>query len=288
MSLNNPLKSLQAIKPSDVLRNGTLQSPRLGTTFLGNIPSIPVVSPQSYFLQQMESWISSPSNSSQWVLLFDDFPKTLKTEVLRELEYHRGEGWNVPYTQLTNYFLHKVIGCVFAQTAEIPRERSLVSYPNSKRGFRGAPIMDKRDAHQNLELGFLETNLSFVDGICRPWAALAAHKGLVARPEDESIKTTLTLIQYGKTNQYLSPIARKVWTFFDVCCVCVEKVSYDYSNSTVEKRTGVAFSYSNYQVYHTTYIPVFSLIDKFSNGGLKELTDTVILDKSIKNLGKLF
>mgnify|MGYP001596073406 CR=1 FL=1 len=278
MSLNNPLQ---------ILKKGTLGSPQIGTSILGNIPSIPAISPQNFYLQQMESWVSAPSNASQWVILFDSFPKTLKTEVLRELEYTHGEGWNVPYKQLTNYFLQKMIGCVFAQTVKIPRERVEVSYPDSFRGFRGSPVAQNRSPHQNLELGFLETNLSFVDGICRPWAALTAHKGLVARPDDESIKTNITLIQYAKTNQNLSPIARKMWTFFDVCCTNVASVPYDYKNGDVEVRSGVEFSYSNYQVYHTTYIPIFSLIDKFSNGGLNELKDVVTLDKSIKNLGSL-
>lgn len=236
----------------------------------------------------MESWISSPSNATQWVLLFEDFPKTLKTAVLNELEPTKGEAWNVPYTQLTNYFLHKTIGCVFAQGCEIPRERVDVVYPRSQRGFRGSPIVEGRSNHQNLTLSFMETNLSFVDGICRPWSILTSHKGLVARPENESIKTNITLIQYAKTNQYLSPIARKMWTFFDACCVDVAKVPYDYKNDAVETRSSIEFAYSTYQLYNTTYIPVFTLIDKFSNGGLKELTDTVILDDSIKNLGKLF
>lgn len=236
----------------------------------------------------MESWISSPSNATQWVLLFEDFPKTLKTEVLRELEPTKGEAWNIPYKQLTNYFLQKTIGCVFAQGCEIPRERTEIRYPDSQRGFRGSPYAAPRAVHQNLQLSFMETNLSFVDGICRPWSILTSHKGLVARPENESIKTNITLIQYAKTNQYLSPIARKMWTFFDACCVNTEKVSYDYKNDVVETRSNVEFTYSTYQLYNTTYIPVFTLIDKFSNGGLKELTDTVILGKSIDNIGKLF
>ena len=279
MALNNPL---------EIIKKGALGSPQIGTSILGNLPSIPIVSPQNYFLQQMESWISAPSNATQWVLLIDSFPKTLKTEVMRELEYTRGEGWNVPYKQLTNYFLHKTIGCVFAQNVQIPAERVDVSYPDSFRSFRGSPVGGPRQPHRNLELSFLETNLSFVDGICRPWAALTAHKGLVARPEDESIKTNMTIIQYAKTNQFLSPIARKMWTFFDVCCTNVPNVPYDYKNDAVEIRSGIEFAFSNYQVYNTTYIPVFSLIDKFSNGGVEELLDTVVIDDSIKNLGKLF
>jgi len=266
MSLNNPLQSSKRVSTG---------SPQSRRSVIGNIPSIPSISPQNYFLQQMESWITSPSNSSQWVLLFESFPKTLNTAVMRELEYTRGEGWNVPYDELTDYFLHKTIGCFFAQKAEIPREKVNVDYPDSFRGFRGSPISRGRQAHQILELEFLETNLSFVDGICRPWAALAAHKGLVARPEEESIKTNLTLIQYGRTDAFKSPVARKIWTFFDVCCVGVSKVPYDYKNDTVETRTGIEFAYSNYQVHHTDYQHINPLIAGFTRNGIDSLGDTL-------------
>lgn len=284
MSFNNPLT---VNNPREILRRGTLGSPQIGTTVLGNLPSIPLISPQSYFLQQMESWISSPSNSSQWVLLFDDFPQILKTEVIRELEPNSASGWNIPYKQMTNYFLQKAIGCVFAQNVEIPRERINVNNINPKRGFRGTPVADIRTTHLPLTLSFMETNLSFVDSILRPWAILTSHKGLVARPPEDSIKTNVTIIQYAKTNQYLSQIARKMWTFYDVACIYVPNVPYDYEKSSVEKRTGIEFTYNSYKLYNTTYIPVFSLIDKFSNGGLNEIKDVAVVGQSIKNLGKL-
>jgi len=266
MSLNNPLQSSKGVA------TGPSSSRK---SVIGNIPSLPSISPQNFFLQQMETWITSPSNSTQWVLLFESFPKTLKTSVMRELEYTRGEGWNVPYDQLTDYFLHKTIGCFFAQKAEIPRERVNLTYPDSLRGFRGSPISKDRQPHQNLELEFLETNLSFVDGICRPWAALTAHKGLVARPGDESIKTNLTLVQYGRTDAYRSPVARKIWTFFDVCCVGVSKVPYRYKNDSVETRSGVEFAYTNYQVHHTDYQHINPLIAGFTQNGIDSLGDAI-------------
>lgn len=40
MALNNPL---------EVIKRGTLGSPQIGRTILGNIPSIPAISTQSFF-----------------------------------------------------------------------------------------------------------------------------------------------------------------------------------------------------------------------------------------------
>jgi hypothetical protein len=281
MSFNNPI---------DSLKKGGLQSPDLGQTILGNIPSIPIISPRNYFLQNMESWISSPANTTQWLVLFDDFPKSLKRETLQELEYTDGakQGWNIPLKTMTNYFLQKTIGCVFCQGFSLPRERMKTDYRDSKRGFLGSPVSDGREGMENMRLDFLETNLSFVDSILRPWAILVGHKGLVARPDDESVKTTITVIQYGRTNQNLSPIPRKIWTFYDACPVAIAQTEYNYADESVEIRSGIEFTFSRYQVYNSTYIPVFSLIDKFSNGGFDEIKDTVILDDSIKKLDNLF
>lgn len=282
MSLNNPIETI---------RQGGLQSPDIGQTILGNIPSIPIISPRNYFLQQMESWISAPTHSTQWIMLFDDFPKTLKTEVLQELEYTTGDkrGWNIPYKQLTNYFLHKTIGCVFAQGFEIPRQRAKHDWMQPKRGFQSGVVAQGRDFNQPFRMDFLETNLSFVDGILRPWILLAGHKGLVARPKEESIKTNITVIQYGRTSQFLSPIPRKIFTFYDACPVAIQPSNYNYSDEGVEKRTGIEFVYNHYDVYNTTYIPVFDLVDKFSSGnGVDEILNTVRLDDSLKKLGNAF
>ena len=281
MSLNNPIT---------VLKKGGLQSPDIGQTILGNIPSLVTISPRSYFLQQMESWISAPSNASQWIILFEDFPKTLQTEVLQGLEYTSGDkkGWNIPKKALTNYALQKTIGCVFAQGVRLPKERNIIGYTPPIRGFLGGPVAQGREPAQPLILDFLETYLSFVDGILRPWTILSEHRGLVARPKAESIKTNITVIQYGFTSQNLAPIARKIWNFYDVCPVGITSATYDYSNGEVERRTGIEFAYNKYDLYNTTYIPVFDLIDKFSNGGVKEILNTVILDESINKIKNIF
>jgi hypothetical protein len=281
MSFNNPI---------EIIKKGTLGSPNLGTSILGTLPSIPLISTRNYFLQQMESWVSAPANTTQWVVLFDDFPETLKQKTIQELEYTGGDktAWNVPFKQMTNYFLQKSIGCVFAQGIQLPKETINIDYRPQNRGFLSGPITGNRIPKQNLVIDFLETNLSFTDGILRPWAILAGHKGLVARPQVESIKTNITIIQYARTNQNLSPIPRKIWTFYDVVPVHIGETEYNYADESVEVRTGVQFAYSRYQMHNSTYIPVFSLIDKFANGGLDELLDVVKIDDSLKNLGNLF
>lgn len=281
MSFNNPVQ---------VLQKGTLNSPNVGSTVLGNIPSVPLISSRNYFLQSLESWISTPSMTTQWVVLIEDFPKTLKQEVLQELEHTSGDklGWNIDVAvkSLGSYFLQKAIGCVFAQGFQTPKQTSNVNITDSKRGFLGSPIMESRAPNDFLSLDFLETNLSFVDAVIRPWVLLTAHKGLVARPEEESIKTDITILQYSRTNQFLSQIPRKVWTFYGCCPVDISSTEYNYKDESVEVRNGVKFAYNYYQVHHTTYIPIPSLIEKFMNGGIGEILGVSTIERSIDNITK--
>ena len=271
--------------------NNPITSGLTETNILGNIPSIPLISNRNYFLQQLESWMSTPASTTQWIVLFEDFPKLLKQEVLQELEYTTGDkiSWNIPYERLTNIAYQKVIGCVFCQGMELPQDRiSINNAETISRSFIGTPTSGTRQGFAPLKLDFLETNLSFVDLILRPWVILTAHKGLVARPKDESIKTNITIIEYAKTNQYLSQVPRKVWNFYDVAPISISQTSHGYSEENTEIRKGIEFLYSRYTVHGSTYIPVFSLIDKFMSGGISELQNIVTVGSSINNLGKLF
>lgn len=279
MSLNNPIQ---------ILSEGQLFSPNVGTTVLGNIPSLPLISPRDLFLQSLESWISAPSMSTQWVVLFDAFPKTLNQAILQNLENISGDkgGWNIDIAvdSLGNYFFQRLIGCLFAQEFQTPDQR-LISYnEQSKRGFMGAQIARDRRVVEPLELSFLETNLSFVDAMIRPWTILASHKGMVARPDDESIKTNIHIYQYTRTNQFLSQIPRKIWSFYDCVPVGVSGSQYSYSNENIEIRKNIRFSYNWYQVYNTTYIPIPTLIEKFTNGGIQEILNVQRVTDSIDNV----
>jgi hypothetical protein len=278
MGLNNPITSLA---------QGVLQSPNIGSTILGSIPSISLVSPRNVFLQQMESWVSAIPMSTQWVVLFDDFPIPLKQEVLGKLEpAGDGRGWNIDISKkvLTSYVYQKLIGCVFAQGFQAPRQSVDARNDENYRGFLGAPISYNRVKNEPLNLTFLETNASFVDTVIRPWSILTSHLGLIARPKEQNIKTNITILQYTRTNQALSQIPRKIWTFYNACPISIPGNSYDYSNESVEKQSNIKFIYSHYQVSNSTYIPIPDLIEKFSNGGIREILGASTIGRSINKI----
>lgn len=281
MGFNNPISSLS---------QGILQSPNIGSTILGSIPSISLISPRNTFLQIMEGWQASIPMSTQWVVLFEDFPVPLKQEILQKLEETSGDkkGWNIdiPKKTLTSYIYQKLIGCVFAQGFQAPRQTLDARTDENYRGFLGAPISYKRQKNEPLDLTFLETNASFVDTVIRPWVILTGHLGMIARPKEESIKTNIHILQYTRTNQSLAQIPRKIWSFYNCCPVSIPGNSYSYSNEGVEKQSNIKFLYSHYQLQNSTYIPFPDLIDKFTNGGIDEILGISTIKSSINKFKK--
>lgn len=277
MAFPNPIK---------ILSNGGLQAPSIGNT----IPTIPLISARNYFLQSLESWIATPSMSTQWIAIIERFPQQLNEDVLQTLELVSGDkkGWNVPKTELTNFFLQKTIGCVFCQGFEAPKQRMETVTTNlDSRGFYAPAVGGRRLPMEPLVLSFLETNLSFVDGILRPWSILAGHKGLVARTPEEDIKTNIHIFQYAKTASFLSQVPRKIWSFYDCVPINIGGGSYNYTKENVEIKSNVQFAYNWYQMANTTYIPIPDLIDKLTSGQLfDDVLGTITVGSSIKKVAK--
>jgi hypothetical protein len=149
----------------------------------------------------------------------------------------------------------EVIGCIFAEGVRFPGETINVERvgitEGSRRGFINAPIITGRSDFEPLEIGFMETNQSFVDGVLRPWSILAAHYGLLAR--SDSIKADIIVYQLARAinetqNIVRKNVIRKQWTFKDCVPIYVspEDVTYDATSSYPKKQ--VQFVYNSYQI----------------------------------------
>lgn len=284
MSLN-PLQSIGV--------NGGLGAPSLELPLIGNIPTIPLISTRDFYLQAMESWITTIPMTSQWMVFIESFPKDLNQNLIQELEKTTGSknGWNIklPKMTLTNFLVQKTVGCILAQGFQCPKHTNTISHDIAARGFLGGPIMDKRGPNDNLILGFLETNMSFVDSIVRPWCFLTAHKGLVARPKAQSVKTNIHIFQYAKTNQNLSQVPRKIWSFYDVAPISVmDGTDLTYSEKNDPEIIKTEWAYNYYEISFSTYVPIPDLISKFANGGFKEIIGINRVGQSVKKVGNLF
>lgn len=254
---NNPLGQLQIGK-------------LLGT----NIPSVPIISTRDYFLAQLNSWITTPSLQSQWILLIDKFPAALNSQMIRNLE--RTGGLNAAYdinsarTLLTLYPFQRVSGCIFANTVNIPNEAYTVENVGveNNRGFLPGLISKNREGYSGkpLEVGFLETNTSFIDNVIRPWVMLASHLGFVARKDEKyNIKTNISVLFYNKTFQNLNMIPSKIFRFYNCVPTQVQNQSFDYREKNETAGYTANFAFTNYTVENSLYLPLPQLIKTISN-----------------------
>jgi hypothetical protein len=255
---------------------GSLAAPSLVASNIA-IPGIPLISFRDYFLTTMESWITTIPLRTQFIALFDSFPASLNTQILQQLEPIKGAGFDINLAKraLTSYPLQGIVGCIFLDGVDIPTETLMgTNAPiNNNRGFIPGSILGDRDAFSSnpLTLQFKETNTSFTDMVMRPWVILAAHKGYVARPPAESIKTNITIIQYSRTYQNISQIPRKIWKFYNCVPLSVSSRNLSYDTEQVDKYD-VRFIYDKYSVESNLYVPLPDIISKIGKGSIPRIS----------------
>ena len=281
--MNNPFtNALNALGNNFTgLATGTnpLFAPQVTNLFGFNIPGVPIISVRDYFLFQMESWFTSIPNSSQWIIVVDNYPAALRTSIIQGLERtdgsKKGFDINTATTILNSYPLQRVIGCLFAHSITIPTEQFDVistSVPNN-RGFLPGILGGGRSTEPpTLVIDFRETNTSFIDFVVRPWVILASHFGMVARPNDvrgrkdfKNMKVNMTLLEYTRTYHSISMIPRKVFNFYNCVPYQVSEQSLDYTDDKLITYS-TRWTYSNYTVENNLYLPIADIVNRISNG----------------------
>jgi hypothetical protein len=154
--------------------------------------------------------------------------------------------------------VQNVIGCIFAQGVVLPGEDISLEYAGisegSKRGFINAPIINGRANFQPLEVGFLDTNRSFVDGFLRPWSIVVAHKGLIAsRETEEDIKAAIVVHQLARNGTDKDSVIRKSFLFTECAPINISGETLDYSGGTEFPKLQAKFVYNKYAVYDSSY-----------------------------------
>lgn len=257
-----------------------LSQPQISELIGFNIPGVPLVSTRDYFLLQLQSWLTSIPLQTQWIAVIDTFPLCLRTDLIQALERTDGgrKGFDIDQakTLLTTYPFQKVIGCVFAQGAQIPREAYTAKSlgVENNRGFIPGIISGEREGYgeNQLTLSFLETNTSIIDFVFRPWTIMASHYGYVARPGDLpgsrdffNIKSNLTLLCYTRSYQNISQIPRKIFTFYNIVPTLINNQTLDYGEEPGEALNySVNFTYTNYTIQNSLYFPLADIITNIS------------------------
>lgn len=254
-----------------------------------NIPGKPLISARDYFLAQMDSWLTTIPMTTQWVVVVQRYPKALTSSIIQSLERTDASkhGWDITAAVniLASYPFQSVVGCLFAHEVTIPSEQYDVvsaAIPNN-RGFLPGILAGNRSTEPpTLAITFKDTNTSFIDSVIRPWVILTSHFGLVTRPgdsatllgntfDDKNVKTNIMILQYTRSLQNISMIPRKIWQFYNCAPFNVSEQTLEYSEEklpTVQTR----WSYSNYTVSDSLYLPLGSLIQNISHYGWPSVT----------------
>ena len=258
-----------------------LAIPSITSLFGFTVPGTPLISSRDYFLSQMESWFTTIPMRTQWMVLIQNYPSLLQTSVIQNLERTEGNYNNFNINQavsiLKAYPLNKVVGCIFAQGADIPQLEVMEVgrdkvFNQQQRGFIPGVVANGRSPFTDLTIQFRETNTSFVDFVVRPWTILAEHFGMVARPpgDPRNVGTTIKILQFTRTYQKVSQIPRKIWTFYNCMptSVASTNLTYDLEQMEIDNTT---WAFSNYTVENNLYLPLPDIINKINKGGWKSL-----------------
>ena len=302
--MNNPFTSaLNSLGQNFTgLANGQNPSfaPQAVNLFGFNIPGVPLISPRDYFLVQMESWFTAIPNTTQWIIVIDNYPRALRTNIIQGLERTDGgkKGFDITAaaTILNSFPLQKIVGCLFAHAITIPTEQFAINTTSvaNNRGFLPGILGGGRETEfPSLVIDFRETNTSFIDFVLRPWVILGSHYGMTARPgviagfkDLKNMKVNMTLLEYTRTYNGISMIPRKVFNFYNCMPYQVSEQSLDY---TEEKLTtySTRWTFTNYTVENNLYLPIADIVNRIANGSIPRVTSFQNGIGSINPLGFL-
>jgi len=248
------------------------------------------------FLHLLNQWEFSIPNSNLWIVYITPYPAGLNARdfILREGTDGSKKPNNIDtdIKKLTSEQYQRTdAGCVFAQGVNIPPEQMSIQHTtmsqNHNRNFLPGVVGGPRSTFQPLIIQFRETNTSFTHSVVRPWIILASHHGMVARPAGsmKNMKTTVQLIQFGKTAAQSPLINRKIYKFHD----CVP-MSYDAANlnyiSTEPMTFSTQWAFSRYTVETLPETDVNLLINDVEKTPFLNFLDKITKGKASKVAGK--
>jgi len=211
----------------------------------------------SYFHKRICEWAYSIPLKFKWVVIIEAInKKNLLQQIAGLGAKYENKNWDMfeSANVTTNDQVQKTVGCIFAQGVNLPGEDVGIEHAGisegSNRGFINSPIISGRKNFELLEIGFLETNRSFVDGFLRPWSIIVAHKGLIATEDSQSIKANIIVHQLTNSDEKGSTKSkiRKSFIFENCAPVFISPETLDYSSGSDFPKLQSKFTYSEYAI----------------------------------------
>ncbi len=194
--------------------------------------------------------------TTQWLvrISFDENKDQLFSEIQKYTQVDKNKFYisNSILNNLTNSKVQPVEndtgGLFFAQTVKLPDESFEVGTSNENSyGILGGLFAENRKSYatRNISIGFLETNLDFLDGLIRPWIIAASYRGLLEGGGKPSIKRDIQVVQITKNRQI-----RKIHNFEKCVPVSVTADTLNYDGEKAIVRDVVwHFNKYTYQIF---------------------------------------
>lgn len=207
-----------------------------------------------------KSFLSKPASAlpkgAQWVVDFEglnDVRDTLASTASLEPE----KGWDVYAgmdTLIYNVDYNRK-GLLFCQAVSVPGESTVVNpegiqknhYIMTATGDGRAPY-----APTGLRMVFLDTNVSFVDNVIRPWVVTTARLGMIARPKNTknppytNYRQDISVYKLGVLTPQQPPFILQKYTFKGACAIDVSEEEYNYGPTSAPVNREATFVYHYY------------------------------------------
>ena len=229
-----------------------------------------------FFLQ---NFLSKPASAlpkgSQWVMVFEgafnpsqgtpDYSEPLPVRAILNTIKYEPKQWNVEeslkVTLGDDY--QKTKGCLFTQAVQIPGENNVANPEGIQQGgYIRSYLGGGRDPFEPLRITFLETNISFVDNVIRPWLITTAYLGMIARRgAEKNYRCNISVYKLGITVPQEPPHILQRYTFYGACPVSISGEEYNYTQTSTPINREVTFVYHYYSLDSVTSNKTISIND---------------------------
>jgi len=212
-----------------------------------------------FFLQSV---LSTPAGALPkgplWIVTFEGSPNEgayignsgIPQAVLSINDYEPGF-WNVTnaINTICSDSYMKTKGCILVQNVNLPGEQIYHTTEGLQyNGFIRGIVGNGRQDFETLRIGFLNTNVSFVDNVIRPWTIMTGHKGMIARSGKDQYRTNITVRRLGTNGAKQPPFILQTFTFYGACPISVDAEEYTTTDNETAVIKTATFVYQWYTV----------------------------------------
>jgi hypothetical protein len=231
-----------------------------------------------FFLHVLSTPAGSLPKGAQWVVAFDDLNNRIVKKGITTALGQENRKWAIDQAAnvITSDPYQKNSGCIFCQAIDLPGEGTGVVQEGNiqTNAFLRSYVGTGRDQFPEMRVTFLDTNVSFVDNVCRPWSIATASFGLIAQPSysEKNYRTNMYCWKLAAFEPKQPPTVTMSMTFYDICCVGVSNEEYNYQSITTPVTREARFIYNFYSVntQHSS---------NFLDNRAPDVEDPLLLDK---------